>query len=719
MTSTSSATSDQPSLREAAARYQDRGWHLVALYSATDQKCSCPRGLNCRTSGKHPVKQWANDAEFMSSADLWAHFEELGRNIGIRTGAISGIWVLDIDGPEGESTLDALTAEHGTEWTETLQFRTGSGGRHLVFSWDPEFPVSCSTGSIGDISTPKIDIRGDGGYIVAPPSRSSKGLYSVLRDAPILPGPSFALEAFARYKRPVGPAAASSGDVPAGTYIQSDYDDEIQWCVKIFDTVATLPEGQVSSHRDHALNGLSWEHPTVVGAYRRLAEITKAIGTELDLAEYLPRWPREFQRYMRDKVRIHTRSAEPRPVPDFRDLDFVPETELATEKAAGGFPEPSSDDWDDWDGEIPEYPGEDLDEHPTVLESDNGYFFLYPETVASLAGPGGCGKSWFGAFLIAQVITRGGKALLVDVEQSQRVIVKRLMALGVPFEKIQAGLRVVSPGHDPLATEKSRASWQRQKEAGYDVVVIDSVARMMSLRAADENFAKDVNAWMAMVRDLAQHGPAVLMIDHVTKPSDKDSPESRNYAAGSVGKFNQVDVQYRADSLRKGRQGGLTQLRVSLKKDRHGGVAFEEATLTIDDTSDHMVATLVVDPPESKTDEQAKAANRNDNVLDARVANLIIDELEVREPEPITGSDLENKCISSKTAPRNSVRRTLKILVSRGVVDQIPGRGRSLLNTLNPQWRTKAAELGILPPMATVFDINGETNPFEQEEQAA
>lgn len=85
-------------------------------------------------------------------------------NIGAATGPASGIWVLDVDGAKGEEGLAALIAIHG-DLPATPEQITG-GGRQLLFAWDDAYPIRNSAGKIG----PKIDVRGDGGYIVAPPS---------------------------------------------------------------------------------------------------------------------------------------------------------------------------------------------------------------------------------------------------------------------------------------------------------------------------------------------------------------------------------------------------------------------------------------------------------------------------------------------------------------------------------------------------------------------
>ncbi|EDX78986.1 Bifunctional DNA primase/polymerase, N-terminal family [Brevundimonas sp. BAL3] len=95
-------------------------------------------------------------------------------NIGIATGQISGFWVLDIDGPDGAAALAALEAQHGP-LPVTAEQSTGKG-RHILFAW----PVA---GEIGDRTVrnsaskigPGIDVRGDGGYIVAAPSIHPSG----------------------------------------------------------------------------------------------------------------------------------------------------------------------------------------------------------------------------------------------------------------------------------------------------------------------------------------------------------------------------------------------------------------------------------------------------------------------------------------------------------------------------------------------------------------
>lgn len=117
-------------------------------------------------SGKHPlIKNWptlaSNDTEqILEWGKQWPH-----SNIGIKTGRDSGIFVIDIDGEAGEQSLIALIAQHG-EFEETRQARTGRG-RHLYFLYPDGVEIRNDAGR--KLGT-GIDVRGEGGYVVAPGS---------------------------------------------------------------------------------------------------------------------------------------------------------------------------------------------------------------------------------------------------------------------------------------------------------------------------------------------------------------------------------------------------------------------------------------------------------------------------------------------------------------------------------------------------------------------
>jgi putative DNA primase/helicase len=140
---------------EAALDYRDRGWSII------------PVGADKRP--RLAWKQYQNTrAEIEQLREWFEHAPDT--NIAIVTGALSGILVLDVDLKSGGLTsLERLEAQHG-RLPETLAVRTGGGGRHFYFK-HPGEKIRQSAGKLG----PGLDIRGDGGYAVAPPSQHENG----------------------------------------------------------------------------------------------------------------------------------------------------------------------------------------------------------------------------------------------------------------------------------------------------------------------------------------------------------------------------------------------------------------------------------------------------------------------------------------------------------------------------------------------------------------
>ncbi|MDQ3539735.1 MAG: bifunctional DNA primase/polymerase [Chloroflexota bacterium] len=136
-------------------------------------RCSCLRDCG-RDIGKHPrTRHGLHDASVeLAAIRRWWHLWPEA-NIGVRTGAVSGVFVIDVD-PEGYDSLAALASEHGAPGfcPDTWTVRTGRGGAHLYF-WHPgpEERIKTSAGLLA----PGLDVRGDGGYAILPPSRHANG----------------------------------------------------------------------------------------------------------------------------------------------------------------------------------------------------------------------------------------------------------------------------------------------------------------------------------------------------------------------------------------------------------------------------------------------------------------------------------------------------------------------------------------------------------------
>lgn len=159
------------------------GFALIPVHGVVDGKCTCGNS-DCTNVGKHPatlngLTDATKDMNVLGS--LWK--KRTGLNVGIATGAVSGVFVIDIDGAIGETEL----AKHGT-LPKTLTTVTGRG-RHLFFK-HPGKEIKTRKGIFGPDS--KVDVRGDGGYVVGPGSNHLSGNiyewvnpYEVIEDAPL------------------------------------------------------------------------------------------------------------------------------------------------------------------------------------------------------------------------------------------------------------------------------------------------------------------------------------------------------------------------------------------------------------------------------------------------------------------------------------------------------------------------------------------------------
>jgi len=166
---------DSPILT-AARSYVQRGWHVFPLHGINDGQCTC--GIaNCPDAGKHPSTQYGLKEATRDIEQIEKWFADGKRNIGIVTGQLSGITVLDIDIGEkgGDATWARLNKDTGEP--QTLMAQTGSGGVHVFFRYNSSLNTSTNTLGKG------VDCRNDKGYVVAAPSpHRSGGKYAWLND---------------------------------------------------------------------------------------------------------------------------------------------------------------------------------------------------------------------------------------------------------------------------------------------------------------------------------------------------------------------------------------------------------------------------------------------------------------------------------------------------------------------------------------------------------
>jgi hypothetical protein len=133
-------------------------------------------------------------------------------NVAIATGRASGIWVLDIDADHGgEQTLRELEAKHSV-LPPTVEVITGAG-RHLYWRWPDG--VDIRNAQVRD-DLPGVDWRGEGGYVLSPPSIHPSGrayAWSVDSASEFADAPEWLLDIVAGRKRAF---ARRGGDESAG-----------------------------------------------------------------------------------------------------------------------------------------------------------------------------------------------------------------------------------------------------------------------------------------------------------------------------------------------------------------------------------------------------------------------------------------------------------------------------------------------------------------------
>jgi putative DNA primase/helicase len=173
-----------------AVEYRRRGWSPIPIKERSKE----PNLLELRP--------YLNRKATEEELDAWRW-----SGVGIVTGPVSGVLVLDVDGPEGEAELQ----KHGHSVTPMV--RTASGGLHLYFK-HPEHHVRT-----GIRVAPGLDVKASGGYVVAPPSVGPNGRpyeWIVSPEETELADPPLWLMRLLERERAKGPAAPVGERIPSG-----------------------------------------------------------------------------------------------------------------------------------------------------------------------------------------------------------------------------------------------------------------------------------------------------------------------------------------------------------------------------------------------------------------------------------------------------------------------------------------------------------------------
>ncbi|EKF43480.1 hypothetical protein NA8A_05593 [Nitratireductor indicus C115] len=158
---------------QTAKELAEEGWPILAA-----------------NSNKIPLHRWGETQ--LTAEDIARYFSDTSNMVGIITGQRSGIFVIDPDEKDGKGGIATFLAAGNVPATFTVETR--SGGRHYYFR-HPGAGTSIVTKS--DI-LPGVDVRGDGGYVVAPGNDG----YRVIDRRPIADAPEWLLRLVAKQGLP-------------------------------------------------------------------------------------------------------------------------------------------------------------------------------------------------------------------------------------------------------------------------------------------------------------------------------------------------------------------------------------------------------------------------------------------------------------------------------------------------------------------------------------
>lgn len=474
----------------AALRYAALGWPVFPLHTPVGDGCSCA-DTACKSTGKHPRTSDGFKAATTEEARIrswWRTWPTA--NIGIATGARSGLFALDVDPDKGGSaSLEVLLSKHG-DLPQTVDAITGSGGRHVLFR-HPGRPIPNSTQRLG----PGLDVRGDGGYIVAAPSLHRRGTTYEWHpgSAPGQREPANAPEWLLELLRPA--------PLPAG--LKPITIDRAYARAQAY--IARMPQAISGSGGHDSL----WN---VALACIRGFRLSESEAVSLLIADYNPRCdPPWSEKEIIHKLRDAEGHAQ---VPYGYLLDAERKRE----------PPPTREPGDDDDE--PELVAQPT---PSLSIGVADFFATCKDQIEWLLEPyvckGGftlvqgapkCGKTWLVAWIAACVAARGGRVLFVEEEGAAEVLRDRLRPFVGDGAAHNSNLLVAFRKRIKLDLTKSvEALIAEVRRTGAALVVLDPFIALHSKREKESDE-------MAMVLDsirqlITETGCAVLLVHHTRK----------------------------------------------------------------------------------------------------------------------------------------------------------------------------------------------------------
>lgn len=211
--------------------------------------------------------------------------------------------------------------------------------------------------------------------------------------------------------------------------------------------------------------------------------------------------------------------------------------------------------------------GEMLDPPPTILLRDDGTPLFYDGAVHTVSGESESGKTWLTLLAARQLLEQAQPVTFIDFEDRADRVVGRLLSLGATPGDVRAHFSYIRPDR-PLDDDGRHQIIPAINTSR--LVIIDGVTEAMTLHGFDLNSNADSALFQTLLpRWIADHGPAVCMIDHVVKDKEKQD----RFALGAQHKLAGIDgAAYIVKVIEPFARGKTGRAKVEVAKDRPGHV---------------------------------------------------------------------------------------------------------------------------------------------------
>lgn len=171
-TTSNGTLAQQPHCLKAALWYARHGLLVIPTHSWNGTACTCKAHAECSQPAKHPLTPNGSHDQSCHEPTIRAWFHKWSyANVAIVTGQVSRIMVLDVDNGKGGGDSLVEFVQANDTLPDTWTVTTGGLGEHLYYKIPDGVAIPNSVSKLGT----GLDVRGEGGFVLAPPSLHKSG----------------------------------------------------------------------------------------------------------------------------------------------------------------------------------------------------------------------------------------------------------------------------------------------------------------------------------------------------------------------------------------------------------------------------------------------------------------------------------------------------------------------------------------------------------------